>query len=152
MNNPQDNSEAATVFRLESNIILPIKRKYLNATDNIPANSSNESNQDVEAVLGKIGKNMHELHTALKEVIEATVTGAQEAGGTNRESVESLKQLLKQEGILDSLKGNQDLKKALMLCLDLHLIEYPYSLGKHAHTLHKIAIESYPKEIIPNTI
>jgi 16S rRNA G1207 methylase RsmC len=152
MSIPHDNSEAAAVSRLESNIILPIKRKYLNATDNIPANSADEKNQDVETVLGRVGKNMHELHAALKEVIEETVNKSQKVGGANRESIESLKQLLNQEGILEPLKGNPALKEALLLCLNLHLIEYPYSLGKHAHTLDKIAIESHPNEIIPNTI
>ena len=148
MNNQQDNSESAVVFRLEANIILPIKRKYLNTTDSISANSANENSQDVEAVLGRVSKNMHELHAALKGIIEQTVAGSQQGGA---ESVESLRKLLIQEDILEPLKANHALKEPLILCLDLHLIEYPYSLGKHAHTLHKIAIESYP-EIIPNTI
>jgi len=148
MNNQQDNSESAVVFRLEANIILPIKRKYLNTTDSISANSANENSQDVEAVLGRVSKNMHELHAVLKGIIEQTVAGSQQGGA---ESVESLRKLLIQEDILEPLKANHALKEPLILCLDLHLIEYPYSLGKHAHTLHKIAIESYP-EIIPNTI
>jgi hypothetical protein len=93
---------------------------------------------------------MHELHAALKGIIEQTVAGTQ--GGGASESVESLRQLMTQEGILEPLKANHALKEPLILCLNLHLIEYPYSLGKHAHTLHKIAIESYPTEIIPNTI
>jgi hypothetical protein len=149
MNGPPDNSEAAVVFRLERNIILPIKRKYLNVTDNVAANSADQSNQDVEVVLTDVAKNMAELHAILKKIIEETC-GSTQTGGA--ESVESLRQLLTQEGILEPLKANHALKEPLILCLNLHLIEYPYSLGKHAHTLDKIAIESHPNEIIPNTI
>jgi hypothetical protein len=144
-----DDSEQAVVSRLELNVLLPFKRKYLGLTDNVSPNSVDEENQDVENVLGKVEKNMSELHSVLTTIIKETV-GTLQGGGTNV-SIGSIRELLEQERILAPLRANHALKEPLIRCVDLHLKEYPYSSGKHAHTLHNSAVLSYG-EIIPNTV
>ena len=128
-----------TVSKLEG-VIAAMKEPILDSTDN--SMITNNSGQDVESTLNAVGGRMDEIHKGIVDSIN------------NPYAVDdspSIRNLLKQKGILKDLQSDPSIKESLIAVANLHLKEYPFT-RKTDHARNLAAAKTIPDHnIIPNT-
>jgi hypothetical protein len=119
--------------------VMDLKQPYLDITDK-------NNNQNVEAVLGGVGKKLNELYRIIYTYINNN--GAQENNASLGES--NIYSVFEQKGLFTALRNNPDLKEQYERSLKLILQEYPYTPNtRHINELRDTATTP-DRMLVPN--